>query len=102
MQGALNSHKHPEVGSGAGDIFIVCKSSKFCHLYEALIKISPNSRLSNQVYFKKHMPAFNTQVYLYDHQLIFIYLVVKLIFILNSQAHICFEIKIGPNNQPYI
>lgn len=42
------------------------------------------------------------QVYLYQHELIFIYLIVKPIFILNSQGHICLGIRIGPNNQPYI
>lgn len=84
-------------------VFLLFVSPRnFAMFMKLLIKITPNSHLSNRVYFKKHKPAFNTQVYLYDHQLIFIYLVVKLIFILNSQAHICFEIKIGPNNQPYI
>lgn len=33
-----NSHKALEVGTGAGAAFIVCKSLKFCHVYEGLLK----------------------------------------------------------------
>lgn len=39
MLRALNSHKHPELDVGAGGVFIVCKSLKFCH--EAFIKNNP-------------------------------------------------------------
>lgn len=45
MRGALNSHKDPELDIGAGGTLIVCKSSKFCHVYEAFIKNNPKLSL---------------------------------------------------------